>query len=144
MTDPVTLAVINGRLEQIADEMDAEWSKVKVVQSPSDAEKYGNPGFYGIQLTGGSETVRGYYEPLRLVGAQTRMILLHSAAEILDKPVTELNTEPGMVVHTPTQTRISYGEISRLGKISDPLPQISKTDLKLAKFHLSLIQYRIN
>ena len=114
----------------IADEMDAEWSKVKVVQSPSDAEKYGNPGFYGIQLTGGSETVRGYYEPLRLVGGQTRMILLHSAAEILDKPVTELTTEPGVVVHTPTQTRISYGEISRLGKIPDPLPQITAADLK--------------
>lgn len=58
------------------------------------------------------------------------MILLHSTAEILDKPVTELHTEPGMVVHTPTQTRISYGEISRLGKISDPLPQISTADLK--------------
>src|SRR5687767_2096651 len=56
----------------IAEDMDADWDRVRIVQAPSDAETYGNPGFYGIQLTGGSESTRGYYEMLRLVGAQTR------------------------------------------------------------------------
>ncbi len=39
----------------IAEDMDADWNKVRIVQAPSDAKKYGNPGFYGVQLTGGSE-----------------------------------------------------------------------------------------
>ncbi len=58
----------------IAEDMDADWDKVRIIQAPSDAKKYGNPGFYGVQLTGGSETMRGYYQPLRLVGAQTRKV----------------------------------------------------------------------
>lgn len=114
----------------IAEDMDADWQKVRVVQAPSDAEKYGNPGFYGIQLTGGSETVRGYYLLLRLAGAQTRKVLLAGAATQLGVPEGELATEPGRIVHAGSGRSLSYGQIAATGLLPDPLPQATEADLK--------------
>ncbi|PST21887.1 xanthine dehydrogenase family protein molybdopterin-binding subunit [Mesorhizobium plurifarium] len=114
----------------IAEEMDADWDKVRVVQSPSDAEKYGNPGFYGVQLTGGSESTRGYYKMLRLVGAQTRMVILATAADMLRVPVGELTTDLGKVEHKSSGRRLDYGEVAAAGYLPDPLPQATEADLK--------------
>src|SRR3984893_16989419 len=50
----------------IAEEMDADWNKVKVLQAPSDAEAYGNPAFQGLQSTGASMTTRAYCDVMRL------------------------------------------------------------------------------
>ena len=114
----------------IAEDMDADWDKVRVVQAPSDAKRYGNPGFYGVQLTGGSETTRGYYDLLRLVGAQTRKILLTMAGGMLKVPVGELSTEPHRVVHRASQRSLDYGQIATSGALPDPLPQATAADLK--------------
>jgi isoquinoline 1-oxidoreductase beta subunit len=116
----------------IAEDMDADWERVRVVQAPSDAEKYGNPGFYGIQLTGGSETMRGYYQLLRLVGAQTRKVLLAAAAERLNVPLAELGTQPGRVVHARSGRSLGYGEIATAQTLPNPLPQATEVDLKPA------------
>jgi isoquinoline 1-oxidoreductase subunit beta len=114
----------------IAEDMDADWALVRVVQAPADSKTYGNPGFGGRQLTGGSRTTQGYYEMLRLVGAQTRKIMIAMASDVLNVPVTELSTEPGMVVHKKSSRMLGYGEIAKLGKLPDPLPQVTKADLK--------------
>ncbi|NNH85826.1 xanthine dehydrogenase family protein molybdopterin-binding subunit [Rhizobium laguerreae] len=114
----------------IAEEMDADWDNVRVVQAPSDAEKYGNPGFYGVQLTGGSESTRGYYKALRLVGAQTRMVILGAAGEMLHVPAGELRAELGKVVHMPSGRVLDYGEVAAAGWLPDPLPQATEADLK--------------
>src|ERR1700722_2571293 len=70
----------------IAEEMDADWQKVRIQQAPTNAKAYGNPKFGGIQTTGGSQTTRAFFDMLRLVGAQTRKVLLASAAAMLDAP----------------------------------------------------------
>lgn len=114
----------------VAEEMDADWNRVRVVQAPSDAETYGNPGFYGIQLTGGSESTRGYHALLRLTGAQTRLILLAGAAGMLNVPVRELETEPHRVLHPSSGRSLDYGEIAARAVLPDPLPQAAETDLK--------------
>ncbi|PKR53763.1 xanthine dehydrogenase family protein molybdopterin-binding subunit [Thalassospira marina] len=114
----------------IAEEMDADWDRTRIIQAPSDAERYGNPGFYGMQLTGGSESTRGYYELLRMTGAQTRKVLLACAAEMLNVPVDELSTSPGKIMHKASGKSLDYGDVARLGQIPDPLPQAEKTDLK--------------
>ncbi|WP_029619432.1 xanthine dehydrogenase family protein molybdopterin-binding subunit [Pseudorhizobium marinum] len=114
----------------VAEELDADWNRVRVVQAPSDAETYGNPGFYGIQLTGGSESTRGYNALLRLVGAQTRMILLAGAAGMLGVPASALETEPHRVVHRPSGRSLDYGEIATHAVFPDPLPQATEADLK--------------
>jgi isoquinoline 1-oxidoreductase beta subunit len=114
----------------IAEDMDADWQKVRIVQAPADAKSYGNPGFGGAQLTGGSRATPGYYEKLRLVGAQTRKIILASAAGMLNVPATELTTEPSKVVHRNSGRSLDYGDIAKAGKLPDPLPQATRNDLK--------------
>src|SRR5689334_17702157 len=54
----------------IAEELDADWSKVKIVPAPVNEKIYGNPGFGGMQYTAGSNAVTCYYRPLRTMGAQ--------------------------------------------------------------------------
>ena len=114
----------------IAEDMDADWSKVRIVQAPADAKNYGNPGFGGAQLTGGSRTTPGYYEKLRLVGAQTRKVILASAADMMKVPVDELTTEPNLVVHKKSGRKLGYGELAKSAKLPDPLPEATKADLK--------------
>ncbi|HEX9462384.1 MAG TPA: molybdopterin cofactor-binding domain-containing protein [Alphaproteobacteria bacterium] len=114
----------------VAEDMDADWRKVRIVQAPADAKNYGNPGFGGAQVTGGSRTTPGYYQMLRLVGAQTRKIILASAAGMLNVPVSELTTEPNKVVHKRSGRTLGYGDIAKTGKLPDPLPQATADDLK--------------
>lgn len=114
----------------VAEELDADWNRVRIVQAPSDAETYGNPGFYGIQLTGGSESTRGYNALLRLTGAQTRLVLLAGAAGMLNVPVKELETEPHRVVHPSSGRSLDYSEIATKALLPDSLPQATEADLK--------------
>jgi isoquinoline 1-oxidoreductase beta subunit len=113
-----------------AEDFDADWSKVRVVQAPANARLYGNPKFNNQQQTVGSYAVTGYYEKLRLAGAQARKVMLALAAKKWKVPVDELSTEPGMVVHTGSNRKIGYGELARDARVPDPLPAVSKADLK--------------
>jgi isoquinoline 1-oxidoreductase subunit beta len=113
----------------IAEELDADWSMVRIEQAPAEKE-YGNPLFGGAQVTGGSRTSRGYFTPLRLVGAQARRVLLMNVAEKWGVPVSELTTKPNMVVHEASGRSISYGEIAKFAKVPAQLPQVAEADLK--------------
>ncbi len=114
----------------IANDMDADWAKVKVVQAPADAKNYGNRLFGGAMITGASRTTPGYYLPLRIVGAQTRAVLIAAAAEQWKVPAAELTTEPGMVVHAKSKRKISYGQLAAKAKVPAELPKIEAKDLK--------------
>ncbi len=115
----------------LADELDADWNKVRVVPAPPIDEIYGNPGFGGMLYTAGSNAVRNYYEPLRLLGAAARRVLLENVALRFRVPVSELTTEPSVVVHAKSGRRMTYGEIARLG-IAVPTVAVRATpaDLK--------------
>jgi isoquinoline 1-oxidoreductase subunit beta len=80
----------------IAEELDADWSKVKIVPAPVIERIYGNPGFGGMMYTAGSNAVRSYYDNLRLFGAQARQVLLDNAAKKFDVSVDESQSDkPG-------------------------------------------------
>src|SRR5213080_1075103 len=64
----------------IAEELDADWSQVRIVPAPPIEKIYGNPGFGGMMYTAGSNAVRSYFTPLRTFGAQARRVLLDNAA----------------------------------------------------------------
>jgi isoquinoline 1-oxidoreductase subunit beta len=115
----------------IAEEMDADWNKVEILQAPN-AKAYGNPKFGGAQATGGSQTTRAFFDPLRLVGAQTRAILLASASAVLGAPIGELTTGPNVVIHRATGRTLSYGAIAASGRFPNPIPEVTLTDLKAA------------
>jgi isoquinoline 1-oxidoreductase subunit beta len=67
----------------IAEELDADWSKVQIVPAPVEEKIYGNPGFGGMMYTAGSNAVTSYYKNLRLFGAQARRVLLDNTAKNL-------------------------------------------------------------
>ena len=117
----------------LAEELDADWSKVKIVPAPPIEAVYGNPGFQGMMYTAGSNAVTSYYTPLRMFGAQVRQVLLDNAAKMLGAPVDELTTEPSTVVHTKSGRRLSYGEIAATAQVPAKAPDIKPEQLKKAK-----------
>ncbi len=116
----------------LAEDMDADWSKVKVVQAGHNPKAYGNKLFNGGMVTGASRTTRGYYEVLRIAGAQTRLVLLGAAAERWNVPVSELSTEPGVVWHKASNRSMGYGEIAGFAKVPATLPTVTAAQLKPA------------
>lgn len=117
----------------IAEEMDADWSKVRVEYAPVIPSIYGmqwsgKPG--GPMITAGSRTTRGYYKNLRQAGAQARYILLHNAAEKWGVPIGELKTEPSVVIHPASGRKLTFAEIASFVKIPQTLPAIDDKDLK--------------
>src|SRR5258706_10557695 len=96
----------------VAEELDADWARVRIVPAPPLENIYGNPGFGGAMMyTAGSNAVQSYYTPLRIAGAQVRRVLLDNAARKWGVPVEELTTEPSTVVHAKSGRKLSYGEI---------------------------------
>jgi isoquinoline 1-oxidoreductase beta subunit len=116
----------------IAEELDIDWRKVHVVQSPSNAAVYGNPAWGGKLISYGSSTVFGYWDKLRIAGAQARKVLLASAADSWSVPVADLSTENGMVIHKKSGKKISYGALAKTAKVPNPMPEATKDDLKPA------------
>jgi isoquinoline 1-oxidoreductase beta subunit len=116
----------------LAEELDADWSKVRLAPTPDNDKVYGNPAFRHQLTTVGSFAVTGYYEGLRLAGAQARAVFLANAAELWNVPAAELTSEPGIVVHAKSGRRIGYGDLAKTAKVPDPLPQVSPADLKPA------------
>src|ERR1700729_4475253 len=97
----------------IAEELDADWSKVRpVFPTEWDDKKFGNPGYNYTFQTSASASVTGYFTSLRLAGAQARRVLLDAIAAKWAVPVGELATEPSVVVHKASGRRIGYGEIA--------------------------------
>ena len=107
----------------LAEEMDADWERVRVETVSRHDPAYGNPlafGYYGfpIMYTAGSAALRGYFNGMRQAGAQARKFLLDAAAGQLDVPVEELTTEPSRVVQTATRLPDARYAMSRLNRWS--------------------------
>jgi isoquinoline 1-oxidoreductase beta subunit len=115
-----------------AEELDADWKKVAVESSPANDAIYANPlpFFFGMMVTAASTAVMGYYKNMRLYGAQARRVLLDAAATRMKVPVSELTTEPSLVVHAKSGQRLSYGEIASFAAVPETLPAVSEKDLK--------------
>ena len=114
----------------IAEELDADWDKVKIVPAPVNEKIYGNPGFGGMMYTAGSNAVTGYYQPLRMIGAQVRRVLLDNSARKWGVPVEELTTEPSVVVHAKSGRKMNYGDIAALAEVPAKAPEIKPDQLK--------------
>jgi isoquinoline 1-oxidoreductase subunit beta len=114
----------------IAEELDADWSKVRVVPAPPIDAVYGNPGFQGMMYTAGSNAVTSYYRPLRVFGAQVRRVLMENAAKKLGVPLEELTTEPSAVVHLKSGRKLGYGEIAAFAEVPEKAPEVKPEALK--------------
>ncbi len=99
----------------IADEMDADWSLVRVVQAPGDAA-------YGDQNTDGSRSIRTIFEPMRKMGAMARSMLIAAAAKKWNTPESSCRTENHYVINTVSGEKLFYGDIATLAA-GIPAPQ---------------------
>ena len=120
----------------VADEMDADWSKVRIVPAYPSGKIYGNPLFGGEQYTAGSATVTGYFNSLRQFGAQVRYVLVENAARHWGVPMSELSTQPGVVLHQKTGRRLTYGEIAAFAKVPAQAPEVDVEPVSKAQFRL--------
>jgi isoquinoline 1-oxidoreductase beta subunit len=114
----------------LAEEMDADWSKVRAEPVTHDPATYGNPKTGGLLYTAGSSSIEGYFDIMRRAGAGARRVLIHSAARHWSVPVAELRSEPGVIIHAPTGQRLRYGEVAALPQIVSDVPPVVESDLK--------------
>ena len=68
----------------LAEELDADWSRVRVEHAPADEKLYANPDL-AIQATGNSNSIRAFWKPLRTAGAATRACFIEAAARSLGR-----------------------------------------------------------
>jgi isoquinoline 1-oxidoreductase subunit beta len=114
----------------VAEELDADWSKVKPIVPPQVPKLYGNPQLGGAVYVVASRTVDGFWDKARIHGAQARRVLMQAAAEKWGVPVSEVTTEPSVVVHKASNRRLRYGEIAAFATVPAELPAVEKSDLK--------------
>ena len=90
----------------LAEELDADWARVRVVQGDCDPK-------YGDMTTGGSMSIRSTWDPLRKAGASARDMLLTAAAETWNVPKGECSTNgENVVIHAKTGRRLDYGALA--------------------------------
>ncbi|MCX2718596.1 xanthine dehydrogenase family protein molybdopterin-binding subunit [Lentiprolixibacter aurantiacus] len=115
-----------------AEEMDADWSRVRVEFSPQESDIYGSEGWAPgskLMFTVGSRTTKAYYPVMRKAGAQARYILRSSAADHWGVPLAETSTKNSEVIHTSGK-KISYGDLVPYLTVPEDMPDISENDLK--------------
>jgi isoquinoline 1-oxidoreductase subunit beta len=93
----------------IAEELECDWSKVKVVSAPVDPVY--NHTAYGMQMTGGSSSVWSEYDRLRMVGAAAREMLITAAAAVWKVDKTSCRAEKGKVIHGSGKS-LTYGKLA--------------------------------
>jgi isoquinoline 1-oxidoreductase beta subunit len=104
----------------IAEELDVDWQKVIVEMGPHDNTKL------GPQFTGGSNSVRMYWKPLREAGAAARNVLQQAAAQTWNVPLEEVTTKAGRIYHEKSGKSGTYGDFASKAA-SIPIPK----DVKL-------------
>ncbi|MBS0250763.1 MAG: xanthine dehydrogenase family protein molybdopterin-binding subunit, partial [Proteobacteria bacterium] len=112
----------------LADEMDADFNKVVLQHAPPD-KAYVNP-IFGVQATGGSTSVRAFWDPLRKAGASARGMLVAAAAEQWGVDASSCRTSNNEVIHDASSRKISYGAIAASAATMKPVADPKLKDAK--------------
>jgi isoquinoline 1-oxidoreductase beta subunit len=105
--------VYTGLATIVAEELDADWSQIRVEAAPSVVALYRNSDQGPYQGTGGSASIFNSYEQLRQAGATARAMLASAAGQQWDVPLAEVTIERGVVKHARTNRQASFGELTR-------------------------------
>ena len=106
----------------LAEELDANWEKVRVEHAPPNEKLYANPVFQ-IQATGGSTSVRAFWKPLRVAGASARAMLVEAASRRWGVSVDSCHTANGTVTHQPSGRSLPYAAlVAEASRLTPPNP----------------------
>jgi isoquinoline 1-oxidoreductase subunit beta len=122
----------------VAEELDADWTQVRVESAPADVRRYANLVF-GMQGTGGSSAMANSWAQLREAGAKARALLIAAAAKRWQVPASSLTAENGVVYDAARKRRATFGSL--VGTAA-ALPVPDAVTLKEPKDH-KLIGHRI-
>jgi isoquinoline 1-oxidoreductase beta subunit len=111
----------------VAEELDADWTTVRVESAPADAKRYANLVFGTLQGTGGSSAMANSWNQLRDAGGKARAMLMTAAGNEWKVPVTELSVEKGVIYHAGSKRHATFGSL--VGKAA-ALPVPDKVALK--------------
>jgi isoquinoline 1-oxidoreductase subunit beta len=123
----------------VAEELDADWTTVRVESAPADVKLYANSILGNLQGTGGSSAMANSWMQLREAGAKARAMLLTAAAKQWRVPVQELTVDNGIVYDAAKKRRATFGS---LVKTAATLPVPDTVELKDPK-HYKLIGHRV-
>jgi len=112
---------VNTSLSMIlAEELEADWQSVKTETAPVNS-KYINPESNSGQMTAGSSSVKGFWNPLRKAGAAVRLMLQKAAAQKWEIPIEECVAKSGYIYRKNSSQKLSYGELAEAaGKLDIP------------------------
>jgi isoquinoline 1-oxidoreductase subunit beta len=114
----------------LAEELDADWSQVRVESAPADATRYNNLLFGAAQGTGGSTAIANSWEQLRKAGATARAMLVAAAAREWGVPAAEIAVERGVLSHARTGRRATFGELAAKSATLPPPADVTLKDPK--------------
>ena len=95
----------------VAEELNIDLAKVRLEHAPADEKTYAHP-LFGVQVTGGSGSIRGAWEPMRKAGAAARMMLVAAAAQEWQVEPSSCNASRGEVIHAASGRRLAYGALA--------------------------------
>jgi len=109
----------------LADELEADWGRVKVVQAPADPK-------YGDQNTDGSRSTWQFFGLMRLAGATARQMLETAAGQTWNVPAGECRAQTGFVMHAASGRKLAFGDLAKLAALMSvpPADQVRLKDRK--------------
>jgi isoquinoline 1-oxidoreductase subunit beta len=113
----------------LAEELDADFAKVTLEHAPPNEKLYSNPTF-GIQVTGNSNSIRAFWEPLRNAGASARAMLVQAAAQQWQVEPASCTTSSGEVTHKESGRKLSYGALATAAGGQTPPKDVALKDPK--------------
>jgi isoquinoline 1-oxidoreductase beta subunit len=113
----------------LAEELDADFSKVTLQHAPPNDKLYGNPTF-GLQVTGNSNSIRAFWMPLRNAGASARAMLVQAAAQQWQVEPASCTALNGEVTHPPSGRKLSYGALAAAAGSQTPPKDVALKDPK--------------
>jgi isoquinoline 1-oxidoreductase beta subunit len=111
----------------LAEELDADISRLTLQHAPPNDKLYGNP-LFGLQVTGNSNSIRAFWEPLRNAGASARAMLVQAAAEQWQVEPKSCTTAKGEVTHKESGRKLSYGALALAAAAQTPPKDVALKD----------------
>lgn len=113
--------IATGEAMLIAEELEVDLDQVEVAAAPADAHVY-TQSLLKAQATGGSTSVRAFFDPLRQAGAAARTMLVGAAAARWRVPAAKCSVSRGVITHAATGRTLSYGAVAVAAR-AQPVPQ---------------------